>query len=95
MKSRVPSLLGALCGLIIPFLSLVLISKVRPELLLIQQYSFEEIQHLNIQLMTVAMLPNVALFFIAIQFNRDKFSQGILGASLLLIAALFIYRFLL
>ncbi len=95
MNSRLSVLLGALCGILIPFLSLYLISVVRPELLAIQDYDFSEIRHLNIQLMTVVMLPNVALFFGALQFEKDNFSKGLLGASLLLLVALFIYRFLL
>lgn len=95
MNSKVSALLGALGGFVIPFVSLYIISQLRPELLVIQRYDLSEIRHLNIQIMTVAMLPNIALFFVALQFGKESFSRGLLAASFLLLVLLFIYRFLL
>ena len=84
-----------LCGLLVPFLSLYLVGIVRPELVAIQQYDLSEIRFLNIQLMTVAMMPNAALFFVALQFEKDHFGRGLLASSLLLLVLVFIYRFML
>ncbi len=95
MNFRVSAILGILCGFLIPFLSLYLISELRPELVAIQRYDLGEIRHLNIQIMTIAMMPNVALFFAALQFEKEQFSRGLLASSLLLMVILFIYRFLL
>ena len=51
--------------------------------------------HLNMQLMTITMLPNAALFFVALRFENEDFGRGLISATLLLLAAVFIYRFLL
>lgn len=95
MKSRIAVILGMLSGLLVPFLSLYLVGLARPELVAIQKYDLSEIRYLNIQLMTVAMMPNAALFFVALQFEKDQFGRGLLASSLLLLVLVFIYRFML
>jgi len=82
-------------GFILPALALYLISTFRPELAAIQRFEAGEIRHLNMQIMTVAMLPNVAVFFLAMQRENESLGRGLIISTLLLLVAVFIYRFLL
>lgn len=87
--------MGFVLGVVLPLLAAYAISVFRPELLAIQRFEMEEIRHLNMQLMTLAMLPNVAVFFVALQLENDDLGRGLIASTLLMLLAVFIYRFLL
>ena len=95
MKSKGTLIAGFITGLLVPLLSMYLIAQFRPELMVIHRFDFSEVRHLNMQLMTITMLPNAALFFVALRFENEDFGRGLISATLLLLAAVFIYRFLL
>lgn len=95
MKWSGPTLAGAFVGLMLPFISLYAIGFFRPELVAIQRFEVAEIKHLNMQLMTLAMLPNVGAFFIALRLEGEEFGRGLVVATLLFLLGVLIYRFLL
>lgn len=95
MKLNGPTLLGILAGLILPFITMYAMGFFRPELVAIQRFEVEEIKHLNMQLMTLSMLPNVAAFFISIRLEREDFGRGLVAATLIFLLGVLIYRFLL
>jgi uncharacterized membrane protein YozB (DUF420 family) len=95
MKIKGATLLGFVLGLALPILAMYAFSEFRPELLAIQKFEVAEVRHLNMQLMTLSMLPNVAAFFIALRLENEDFGRGLVAATLLLLIAVFIYRFLL
>ena len=88
--------LGWLLGAALPPLAFWLILQARPELQGLQRY--EEIalvKHINVELITMGMILNAALFFTFLRFNREAVSRGILIASLMWLLAALIYKFLL
>ncbi len=89
-------LMGLLIGLITPLFGIALILEARPELLGIQNISEEElIKQINVQIITLGMIINAALFFIFLRFQKEDLSRGILFVSVLYLIGIFIYRFLL
>jgi hypothetical protein len=88
--------LGWLLGAALPPLAFWLILQARPELQGLQRY--EEIalvKHINVELLTMGMILNAALFFAFLRFSREAMSKGILIASLMWLLAAFIYKILL
>ncbi|MDR9373348.1 MAG: hypothetical protein RI842_03010 [Schleiferiaceae bacterium] len=88
--------LGWLLGAALPPLAFWLILQARPELQGLQRY--EEIalvKHINVELITMGMILNAALFFAFLRFSREAMSKGILIASLMWLLAAFIYKILL
>lgn len=95
MKSKWPVLLGFLAGLILPVVALWLIFLLRPEVMGIQKFDYEVVRQLNVQLLSLGLLLNGAAFFLALKFEKEDFSRGLLAASVLALVLVFIYRFLL
>ena len=94
-SERQEQTIGILLGLTLPFLSLYLIFVLRPELLGVQRFNYEVIKQLNLGLLTFGMLLNAACFFLVLRFDREKMGNGILQATVLLLLAMVIYKFLL
>lgn len=88
--------LGLLIGLVTPLFGIALILEARPELLGIQRFSEEElIRQVNVQIITLGLLINAALFFLFLRFHKEDVSRGILNVSVIYLLGIFIYRFLL
>lgn len=88
-------LIGFLLGLLLPLLSLYLIFVFRPEFLGVQKFNYEVVKQLNMGLVTFGMLLNAALFFLLIRLDKDRVSNGLLQATILLLLLMVIYKFLL
>lgn len=83
-------------GLFMPLLGVAIILEARPELLGIQRLSEEElIKQINVQIITLGMIINAALFFLFLRFEKEDVSRGILFVSVIYLVGIFIYRFLL
>jgi uncharacterized membrane protein YozB (DUF420 family) len=87
--------IGFILGLIMPPLGFWLVLQLRPELSGIQKFDHEIVKQLNLELISLGMLLNAAIFFVALQFEAEKLGRGILLASVLVLLILFIYMFLL
>ncbi len=88
-------IIGIALGLSLPFISLYLIFSLRPELLGVQRFNYEVIKQLNLGLLTFGMLLNAACFFLVLRFNKERMGNGILQATIVLLLAMVIYKFLL
>jgi len=95
LSPRQEQMIGFVLGLILPFASLYLIFVLRPELLGVQRFNYEVIKQLNVGLLTVGMLLNAACFFLVLRLDREKMGNGILQATVVLLLAMVIYKFLL
>jgi uncharacterized membrane protein len=88
--------LGTLIGLLMPLFGIAIILEARPELLGIQRISEQElIKQINVQIITLGMIINAALFFVFLRFQKEEVSRGILFVSVIYLIGIFIYRFLL
>lgn len=87
-------LLGILIGLALPVLGTAVILLVRPELKDIQSLQYDVIKQINVQIVTLGMIMNAALFFLFLRWGRELISRGIVFASVFLLVLIFIYRFL-
>lgn len=88
--------LGLLIGLFMPLLGIAIIMEARPELIGIQRISEEDlIKQINVQIITLGMIINAALFFLFLRFEKEDISRGILFVSVIYLVGIFIYRFLL
>lgn len=67
----------------------------RPELAGIQHFDSDIVKMVNVQIITLGMLINAALFFVFMHFHKESISRGILLISVLELVLIFIYRFLL
>ncbi len=94
-KLSLQLLLGIFIGLIMPLFGVYLMLDLRPELLGIQRFEGEVVKQVNVQIITLGMIINVGLFFIALKLNKEEVGRGILFMSVLYLVAVFIYRFLL
>jgi len=77
-------LLGVILGLILPVLSFFIIYLLLSGSLNLVEY-FEKVKSTNVftKLLSLAVLPNLLLFFIFIWLNYLKSARGILGATIL------------
>ncbi len=85
MKTRFNNqLLGVILGLILPVLSFYIIYLLLSGSLNLVDY-FEKIKSTNVftKLLSLAVLPNLLLFFIFIWLNYLKSARGIVGATFL------------
>lgn len=87
--------LGLLLGLVMPLLGIGLVMEARPELLALRQFEDEVVKQVNVQIITLGMIINAALFFLFLRLDKEEVSRGILFISVLYLLAIFIYRFLL
>jgi hypothetical protein len=88
--------LGLLIGIFMPLIGIAIIMEARPELIGIQRISEEElIKQINVQIITLGMIINAALFFVFLRFQKEDISRGILFVSVIYLVGIFIYRFLL
>ncbi len=88
-------LLGIFVGLIMPVIGVYLMLDLRPELLGIQRFEGVIVKQVNVQIITLGMIINAGLFFIALRLDREEIGRGILFMSVLYLVAIFVYRFLL
>lgn len=95
MNAKTALGLGFITGLVLPLVALFLLFQLRPELLGIQKFDYQVVRNLNAQILSLGLLLNGAVFFLAIKLDKEEFSRGILAASVLAMIAVFIYRFLL
>lgn len=86
---------GIFLGLLMPLLGIWIMIALRPELAGIQRFDSEIVKMVNVQIITLGMLINTALFFVFIHFHKEQVSRGILLISVLELVLIFIYRFLL
>lgn len=96
-KSRFgPVALGWLLGAVLPPFSFWIILQARPELRGLQRYEeVELVKHINVELITMGMIFNAALFFALLRLDREDMSRGVLLASFMWLVLVFIYRLLL
>ncbi|MDZ7845936.1 MAG: hypothetical protein U5L96_03695 [Owenweeksia sp.] len=89
--------MGLLIGLIMPVFGVMLIFEARPELIGLQKQFPEEdiVKQLNVQIITLGIVINAALFFLFLRLHKEGLSQGILFMSVVYLLGIFIYRFLL
>lgn len=87
--------IGLSLGFFLPILALWFLFQLRPELIGIQQFDYDVVRQLNVQLLSLGLLLNGAAFFLALRFNKELISRGILIASVIAMLFLIIYRFLL
>lgn len=88
-------LLGIFIGLIMPLFGVYLMLDLRPELLGIQRFEGVIVKQVNVQIITLGMIINAGLFFVALRLNKEDVGQGILSISVIYLVAIFVYRFLL
>ncbi len=88
-------LLGIFIGLIMPIFGVYLMLDLRPELLGIQRFEGEVVKQVNVQVITLGLIINAGLFFVALRLDKEEAGRGILLMSVLYLVAVFIYRFLL
>lgn len=97
MKNRFNNqLLGVVLGLILPVSSFLIIYLVLSDSLSLAEY-FEKVKSTNVftKLLSLAVLPNLLLFFIFIWLNFLKSARGILGATILSAFIIIILKLLL
>jgi len=87
--------LGALLGLLMPILGIVLMLWARPELGSLQKFSGDIVKTVNVQIITLGMLINAGLFFLFLRWQKEPLSRGILLISVAELVVIFIYRFVL
>lgn len=87
--------LGLVIGLLMPIFGVMLMLEARPELLGIQKYEDDIVKHVNVQIITLGMIINAALFFLFLRLNKEDMSRGLLSITVVYLVVIFIYRFLL
>lgn len=88
-------MLGIIIGLLMPLLGVYLMLDTRPELVGIQKFEGDIVKQVNVKIITLGMIINAGLFFVALQLNKEEAGRGILMSSVLYLIGIFIYRFLL
>lgn len=78
-----------------PLLGVYLMLDTRPELVGIQKFEGDIVKQVNVKIITLGMIINAGLFFVALQLNKEEAGRGILMSSVLYLIGIFIYRFLL
>jgi formate-dependent nitrite reductase membrane component NrfD len=94
-KLSLQLLLGIIIGLLMPLLGVYLMLDTRPELVGIQKFEGDIVKQVNVKIITLGMIINAGLFFVALQLNKEEAGRGILMSSVLYLIGIFIYRFLL
>lgn len=95
-KFSLQLVLGLALGALMPWVGIALVLEARPELLGIQKLAEEElVKQINVEIITLGIIINAALFFLGLRLNRDQFSRGILMVSFIYLILIFVYRFLL
>lgn len=92
---KVHMLLGILIGALVPPLALWAIFSFRNELVALQSFDDEVIKVINVQLITLGILLNAAVFFLFLKLDKESISRGVLISTVLYLILIFIYRFLL
>ncbi len=88
-------LLGIFIGLIMPLFGVYLMLDLRPELMGIQRFEGDIVKQVNVQIITLGMIINAALFFLALRLDKEEVGRGILFISVIYLVGIFVYRFLL
>lgn len=87
--------LGLFIGLVMPVFGIYLMIEARPELIGIQRFEGDLVKQVNVQIITLGMIINAALFFVLLRFHKEDMGRGILFMSVIYLVVIFIYRFLL
>lgn len=85
---------GIISGLVLPPISLVLILSAKPEYQAIQKINPEFMLNLNFQIMSMGMLANGLLFFLALRLDKEELGRGILSASVLWLLLFIFVKFI-
>ena len=95
-KDRIEIILGVFLGLVMPIGGYFLVLEFRPELKGLRNFSSEVlVKEINVELLTMGIIINAALFFLCLRFDKEQISRGILISSAIGMLGVFIYRFLL
>lgn len=78
-----------------PLIGIFIMLEARPELLGIQRFEGDVVKQINVQIISLGMIINAALFFLFLRLNKEEVGRGILSVSFLYLIVIFIYRFLL
>ncbi|CAI8317446.1 MAG: Uncharacterised protein [Flavobacteriia bacterium] len=93
-SEKIQSIIGWVFGLLLPPISLQLILYTHPEYRVIGMLHPESMMRLNFQMLSMGMLANGALFFLALRLDKETLSKGVLHASMLWLLAIILIKFL-
>lgn len=94
-KRVIEYIMGFASGILAPAFGLVIFFELKPEFTLYENFDPESFKSLMFQIASVGLILNMLLFFLALQFNKEVVSKGIIHASVLFLAAVSIYKFVL
>lgn len=83
-------------GFLMPLGGYFLVLEFRPELKGLRHFSEELlVKEINVELLTMGIIINAAIFFLCLRFDKEQISRGILISSAIGMLGVFVYRFLL
>ena len=84
---------GWIFGAVLPPISLQLILYTHPEYRVIGMLHPESMMRLNFHMLSMGMLANGALFFLALRLDKENLSRGVLYASMLWLLGIIVVKF--
>ena len=95
MKQKINAILGWIIGVIAPIIGLYLFLENNPEFKLTDNFDPARYKELILQVGMVTMLIDSAIFFIILNFNKERLAQGVLAGMMSFFVGLLLYRFFL
>ena len=94
MKNFNSLIIGFVIGLISPLITFYLFCRIAfPDLNVWDQFMSYYRRHVITHVISLAVIINLALFFIFLQTNRDQSARGVLGATFVFAFIILILKF--
>lgn len=93
-KKLIEWFMGFFAGIVAPLFGLVIFFETKPEFKMYDNFDPESFKSLIFQIASVGLIINMGLFFVALKFNRDVVSKGILHATVTFLVAIVAYKFI-
>ena len=87
--------MGFAAGLLAPIFGLFVFISNNPEIKNGEFENMEAFQSLIFQIVSVGLILNMGLFFVALKFDKEIISKGVMHASVVFLIAIVVYKFIL
>jgi hypothetical protein len=93
-KKKIEWALGFFFGLLTPIFGIAIFMQIYPVLATVTEWRDPSWQLILIRLGTFGVMMNVAVFFLALKFDKEKIAMGILWVCVLYLALLGVMQFI-
>lgn len=88
-----PFILGFLIAMVIPPISMFVFSQIHGYNISEAGAYGELVRFLNIRLLSASVIVNVGLFFLALRFDKELFSRGVLYGTVFIFVIILLYKY--